>query len=169
MEESKTEIRGKESRFERSIETQILLKRLGKMEDGQVVTYEELGSLIGKKIDGAFTKLSQARKIAFREHKRVFDCVPGVGVKRLNADETADTAMAFVQRQKRQARRKLRDTADMPFGEVSEQSRHGLTVARTLLAFTSEAASKKNIAKIDGAVQQTRAELPFGNALKLFG
>ena len=157
-----------QSRFERSIETQHLLKRLLEMSDGDIVEYSELSQLIGQNVHGGYSKLSTARRLAFEEVHRVFDCVPGIGVKRLGPDESADTARSSCERIRKQARRKLQMSASMPYDDMSEESRQRLTVSRTILAFTAEAGSKKNVKRIEEAVAKSNAELPFGKALALF-
>ena len=158
----------KQSRFERSIETQLMVKRLLEMEDDDFVSYEELSKIVGQKVDGAYTKLKTARDIAYHEAHRVFDIVRGEGVKRLGPDESAGTLTTFAQRQQRQSRRKLNWSGDMPYDDMSQEARNKMTVSRTILAFTAEAGSKKNVKKIEEAVSQSRAELPFGKALELF-
>lgn len=157
------------STFERSIETQQLYKRLLTMNDGDVVPYDELNAIIGDDVqNGARAKLATARQAAYHETKRVYAIVPKIGVKRLTADECSGALSSTVQQTHRRARKAFRQSADMPFEEMSGEAQQAVTLSRTLLHFVAESTSpKKQKALTDGLGDEPEG-LGFVKTLQLF-
>lgn len=96
-------------RFEMAPDTGLLLAKLRLISIGEVVTYNELGEAIDRKIDGSDSYLQTARRIAERELETVFKPVHKIGYRRLTDAEIArEVPDRFTDRLRRSANRVVR-------------------------------------------------------------
>jgi hypothetical protein len=84
---------------ELSIDAKILYSKLKTINMGEGITYQQLGELISRKVDGSTTALIRARELALRDDRIVFRCEIKTGLIRLNDAEI--TAIESVSPSKR--------------------------------------------------------------------
>jgi hypothetical protein len=74
-------------RFEQSPDTKVLIERMREMAEGDILEYSELTKKIGRDVQNeARSNLDAARNYLWRNDHMFFDCVHGVGVKRVTTD-----------------------------------------------------------------------------------
>lgn len=144
-----------------SIDSTTIYKRLTTTQIGDVITYQELGGLIGADIQKeAYHNLVTAKKKALRENGMVFASVRGVGIKRTNASETIDIGEARVKSVRRQLKKAANTiaTVDPANLEPDERNRHSI-VGATLGALTL-CTKPSSQGKIEQAVRSSGGARP---------
>lgn len=146
----KPEVNGRPS-FALSIESQKLISRLRETEVGQVVTYEEMGELVGGDVQSSHRfALDTARRNLVLEHIH-FGTIRSLGIKRLDVDETLDSGQYDVKRIQRGARRLKNKMARIDY-KTPEQRQRGAalqTIARLQEAVAKEKSQKLLAAKCE--------------------
>ena len=77
----------KNTRFQRALETDVIVRCLREKSDGDIITYEELKEKVGEDVrapNRCYCNLMSARRILLHEDGIVFDVIPKVGLKRLS-------------------------------------------------------------------------------------
>lgn len=152
----------------KSADTSIIENRLRNTNPGDIVTYAELSTLLGRDVV-TFCRghINSARRTLVKE-SIFFDCIPNEGYKRLDNKEAVHASDAYTLRARRAARRGLVHLQNVPFDGLDDDAkRKHMTVSAQLGAidlFSSGKATKK----IEGAVNVTH-KLAIGETLKLFG
>lgn len=131
-----------------SVDSLEIYKRLQRLEVGEIVTYEELGSLIGADVqNGARGRLETARKKLLREDQRVVECVRGIGVKRLDDAGVVEVLKGIPSKVSRIVRRSKKKLATVHPENLTQEGRkeYAFSAAAigTLEMFSKPSALKK--------------------------
>jgi hypothetical protein len=154
--------------FERSKETEQLINYLRLNDKGALVTYTDLSTLIGDKVDARYAKLISARKLLQRDHNQVWVCVqPRVGVQRLTDLEIAERLPKFWLMG---ARSKLKrggtqaEVVELRQLDADQQTRFGVDCIQRELAF--DALSRATRRKMERVARGTSNDLPAFTAIE---
>lgn len=153
----------------KSADTSIIENRLRNTKPGDIVTYAELSTLLGRDVvEFCRGNINSARNTLVKE-SIFFDCITNEGYKRLDNKEAVHASEAYTTRARRAARKGMVHLQNVPFdGLDDEAKKKHLTVSAQLGAidlFSSSKATKK----IEGAVTDASHKLAIGETLKLFG
>lgn len=138
----------RQTRFRKSLDVQVLEKRMRKSEVGDTINYSELTELIGADVtNGARSRLQSARRILERDCI-VFATIPTVGIKRLSDSQVVATGPSFISKINRVAKRATRRMAAVQdFNALSNTDKilHNSIAAHSgaLLAATTSKAREK--------------------------
>lgn len=151
----------------KSADTSVIENRLRQAEPGDVVTYEQLSTVLGRDIRvHCRGNLRTARKTLVGEGV-FFDVVVGIGLKRLDMEEACVASESYVRRARSAATRGMRHLQNVEFDKLSEAGKQKhLTASAQLGAihlFGSSKAAKRIAGKIDG-----ESHLAVGDTLRLF-
>ena len=155
--------------FLKSNDTAIIENRLRSTKPGDLVSYAELSTLLGRDVN-EFCRgnVVSARRTLIKE-SIFFDCVTNEGYKRLTNEEAVTAADHYRTRAKHAARRGMTQLENVPFDGLSDESKKKhVTLAAQLGAvdlFSSSRATKR----IESAVTDASNKMALGETLKLFG
>ena len=154
-----------------SADGQELAKRLVEVQPGEMILYGELSDLITRNVrKEARSALSSARKYALRDDQAVFECVRGIGLKRLSDSEIARIGDAHLRRIHNTSRRgitKLSAVRNFATLAQAEQTRHN--TAMSLLGVFYEISKARSIKRIEVVVMVAQKKLPLEDTLRAFG
>jgi len=153
---------------ELSVDTQVLIDRLKKVEPEQLITYAELTSAIGKNVqNGARHLLETARRRLIHDNQILFDVVINEGLKRVQGDQIVAVGSRGVKMIGRQARRTAKKIGCIgdDYHKLSKEQQHRFNGVGTILSFVSHATKEKQVAKISEAASE---KIPMSKALELF-
>jgi hypothetical protein len=153
----------------KSADTLTIENRLRNTEPGDVVSYDDLSTLLGRDVRMYCRgNLGTARKTLVDE-SIFFDVLPNAGLKRLNTEEACEAASSYTRRARKTARRGIRHLQHVQFDELSDDGkRKHLTTSAQLGAMEMFGAGKA-AKRIEKRVNGQRDQLPIGETLKLFG
>jgi hypothetical protein len=159
---------GKRGIQAKSQDTLIVENRLRKTEPGDVVTYQELSTLLGRDV-----RLHCRSNMMTARHTLVgesifFDCVPNEGYRRLTTNEAAFASDIYRERVRSNVRRGRRHLGCIPFDELSDDAKKKHVTMNTQLGAIELFSSTKATKKIEAAVKST-SPMAIGETLKLFG
>lgn len=154
--------------FARSEVTDRLIRYLGQMDKGALVSYDELSNAAGSEISSRSSKLISARAILQREFNAVWGCVkPGVGLWRLNDPEIAERQRSWYllgARNKLKAGSNQADVVEIEALDITQQARFATdSIIREL---AREALSKATQRKIERVSRGTSNDLPSFSAVE---
>jgi alkylated DNA nucleotide flippase Atl1 len=164
-------VEGQLPRFSLNIETTLLIERIKKMAQGDLITYGELAELIGQDAQReARHILLSARRICQREYQVVTDAKRNIGIRRLTDVELTSSGLKIFSGLRRAAKRGIdRVTAVADFDTLpdEEKVRHNSIVS--VLAVVRHMSRPKSLDRIAGAVNtENTGQLPIARTLELF-
>jgi hypothetical protein len=139
---------------------------------GNIVTYQRLGDVIGRPVEGATSVLQSARRLAMRENRMLFSCIRGVGLKRLDDHEIVELAHVLVGHVRRHARRTSKKLATAQISVLKESSRNTAIAVASVLAVVADTSNERSIKMVTAAAAAAGStnQLPIRATLKaLFG
>lgn len=146
---------------ELSLDTQTLKRLLREAEIGQIVSYSEMSSAIGRDVPTeARGNLRTARRQLLREHNMVFGPVLGVGMKRLDDAGKIESAHGHARRGRSQYRMAVRTVAavdDFDALPNDQKIRHSLVAAQAgaILQLSSPTLTRKLEAAVSMHTQKS--------------
>lgn len=152
-----------------SIDTKLLLQRLQKAEVGELLTYDELGDIIGRDVqkEARSCLLSAIRSCLSAEI--VFGTVRNVGVKRLTDRELAgigEDVRSHIGRVARKATRKMTLISNFDNLTNEEKIRHNTTIS--MLGAVGHITSVKANRSLENKVAASLEVLPLQKTLSAF-
>lgn len=160
----------KRATFELAPETRVIAGRLGRLQPGETVSYDELTQLIGRDVTGSARHiLESARKRAEREQGIALGCVRSEGIKRLEDEhitDIGDDAIVRMRRQSKRASRRMLNAAQQVGPELSVKVHARASVLGAIALCANDKRTKQIEQQItSGGNGQT---LPAGKVLDLF-
>jgi hypothetical protein len=153
---------------ELSVDTQVLIDRLKKVEPEHTITYAELSAAIGRNVqNGARHLMETARRRLIADHQILFDVVTNEGLKRVQGDQIVAVGSRGVKHIGRHARRTAKKIGCIgdDYSKLSKEQQHRFNGVGTILSFVSHATKEKQVAKISDAASE---KLPLAKTLELF-
>lgn len=149
------------------IDSQLIRDRLSKMDIGETISYKELSTIIQKDITGHRHIFYTAAK-SLMPDGFVFDCVAGVGFRRLNDTEKVDVAANGFTRIRKIANKCIRQAqavTDFDTLPNDKKLKHNmvLSIGGAVRLFTGSSGQKR----VESAVTPVK-ELDLSGTLKLF-
>lgn len=148
----------RKGQFEAHPETKLLYLRLTAVPVGEIVTYAELSSEIGRDVRTVRSHLASARERAKRQDKIVFDVVTSVGLKRLPDGGIVNVVGAFGGRIRRAATRALRTAGCAQYDNLTPDEQRRLNVGRAQLGIVRAATAEPTARKLL-AIEERGAKL----------
>jgi hypothetical protein len=154
----------------KSADTLIVENRLRTTEPGDVVTYAELSSLLGRDVREFCLGCVQTARKALIHESVFFDTISNEGYMRLTDDEACKASSHYVDRARSASRRGLTHLQNVQFEKLTDEcKRQHLTTSAQLGAiqlFSTGKAGKKISQAVDTANSR---QMAIGETLKLFG
>lgn len=153
-----------------SIDVKTCYERLVKTSIGDLVSYSELESLLGRTVreKGAWI-LSSARRRAFVQDNMVFAVIPKQGVKRLSDAEIVDSsndALVRVHKASLRAARRLGAVRD--FESLSSQQKIKYNLQASAFGLLAHLTKESQLKKLESKVQAATKSLPLQRTLDAF-
>ena len=153
---------------ELSADVKLLAARLAKCERGDVVTFEEMTSIVGRDIRKHRGILTSARRIVLRDNRLVFESVLKVGMKCMENDSLSSVGTSFISRTSRGARRAEQKMATVEYEKLSNGSRVKHNVAASMLAAVGMMTRSSEVKKLETVIEKRNEPMPTAETLKLF-
>ena len=138
--------------FTLSVDARLLYERLMKLEVGDEVSYNDLSEVIQRDVRAAArTALKTARRIAKRDHHRVFGTIITKGLRRLNDVEivgTGDATLRGIRSRARSGAYTVACVADYEAMPNDVRIRHNATLA--ILGVVEQTVRERNVQRIAG-------------------
>jgi len=153
--------------FQRSAETKWLIDRLSKMEIGEIVSYQELTKVAGKDVQKTRGPLLTARRALQVEQQMSFGCLPGIGIKRLDDEETVAETERSSRRTVTSARttKRIIGCVKSPMG-LPKEKRQMLWLNSTRANIVIQMQNSKTRKQIEAAVAARDRTLDFPELLR---
>lgn len=154
------------------IDAQVIANRLAKVEEGETITYEEISALISVpdiRSQNHRHRMESARRVAQREHGKVFECVHGIGLKCLTSKDKAGLHRGATRRMHTLARRTAKKIATADYDSLDREARAEYNAGLSMMGALSQATKPKVTLAIRDAVDKQSEKLAIASTLKLFG
>ncbi len=132
-------------------ETRILENLLREVEEGDVLTYEDMSAAIGKDILGNRTYMYTALRHLVDEGV-FFGTVRGVGLVRQNAEESLSHGDAAIKLIRGASRRGARKMENVEYDKLSHEGQEKRNVNLTLLRMNKALLRPKNVRILEGKI-----------------
>lgn len=152
----------------RHIDTTVCLNELLSMEVGQIKEYEVFEGLIRMSVRQGTgrARLYSAINISRDQHHRVYECVRGTGVKRLNDSEAVGAAGAAISRIRNTARRGAKKLACANFDNLSNSDKVKHNMTASFLGVIDAVSSGKAVKRLEAAVGESHELLAAKNSVQ---
>lgn len=160
----------KNPQFKLSIDTQTIMSILREAQIGDVVPYHTLTEAIRKDVtkEGR-SPMDSARRVLMRDKNIVFDCIRGVGLKRLSDCEITETSATFIRQARRKADKGLKTIACADYQKLNQEQRNQHNVGAAILGVMKLAGASNSINKIK-SLSLSKSEPPkIEDVLGAFG
>jgi tRNA(Phe) wybutosine-synthesizing methylase Tyw3 len=137
-----------------SADTEALISRLRDAQEGEVVTYAELRSLLGYDVRGKWHIVTTAKNRLREDEGKHYDTIKTVGIKRLTDAEAAATMPSYVNRARTQARNGHKRARRVDVFKVPEVERTSFVARASLLHMIDAAGSAKSQKLLQAAASQ---------------
>lgn len=167
---NEVEIVTRHPRFRRSIDTDVLYKRLVNVKIGETITYTELSALIGRDVQISGSSILQsARRIALNKDNILFDTITNHGIKRLNDVEKVNTAVSSLRRIQAAAKtgaKKVSSVDDFELLPSEQKFKHNayLSIFNAIVY----SAQQKTVQKIEQSIEIQNGKLSLNKTLDFF-
>lgn len=153
----------------KSNDTRIIENRLRETKPGDLVTYGELSTLLGRDVRKFCKSNVDTARRSLVSESIFFDCLPNSGYKRLCDEEAVSAADHYRTRAKKSARRGLNHLKHVPFDGLSDDGKRRHLSMSAQMGAIELFSSTKSLKKIEGVVGQKMSTMAIGETLKLFG
>lgn len=159
---------------ERHIYTQELIRALKNIEPTKIITYDDLGKIIGMDVRPhaeGYTYQYSARGILEREDQIAFEIIPKIGLRRLTIEEVALGTGSIYQKSKKslihRSKRRI-STVDGHYDNLSPEAQMRLTIHRTILAFDYQFSKSQKMLRLENKIREDVKLIGFQDMLELF-
>ena len=164
-------MKNQKSIAEISIDTHVVYKRITALNPGEIVSYTELSTLIGRDFQSfGRGNYETAQKIALRENRMVFSSVRGVGIKRLKNEEIpAVVGYGTMTKIRKAAKRGGKKIIASDYDTLSSEGKIRHNTGLSILGAFVQMTRPKSIAQIDEAVKvEDMNKLTYAKTLEQF-
>lgn len=156
------------TRFEMSIDTRVLYDRLKQAVVGEVVTFEQMSDLLGRKVEGACPNLQSALR-RLEGEGIAFANIRAKGYQRMNDVEIVGTAEHAREGLRRAAKKAIkRLTCVQNFDALPNEQKIKHNAALSGFGAIASIMSPGRVKKLEERVAQTGAQLPLAKTLEAF-
>ena len=153
------------------IETKRIYERICKMEPGDILKYEELGTLIDQDIQGTAGRsyLASARKKAQNENQIVLMTLRKVGIKRVSTpDEYFKLSEDSITRIRKSARKAHKRQSCIDYDSLTQEEKNKHNLLQTYTYFINNSGKKPQLDKLENAVKVKSEQLVLSETIKAF-
>lgn len=152
-----------------SVESQLLIKKLATIKEGEVISYEDMTDIIGRdarpSMDG-YGSLCTARHRLERDEGIFFASVRNVGLQRCDDLGKLDISKAKTKQMHRKAKDGMRALAAVAeFDKLPNEKKLEHNTYMSLLGCISQATTERQIGKLTSKVLEAKDKLPLGKTL----
>ncbi len=152
--------------FKASVEAQMLAEAFAETEVDEVLTYEEMSTLIGRDVREIRHVIETARRRLLRENGAVFASVRNVGVKRLSPDETVDESESVAKRSRNANRKALRLLGTIEYEKLTGDKRNEYTALQAQARIVDLTLRARNKRKLEALASGDSKPLAIGDAMQ---
>lgn len=151
-----------------SLESQLLIDRLAKVAEGEIITYEELSKIAGRDVQHvARSCLMTARKRLFNEQAIYFSPVFGVGLKRCTDADKVDCGAAQSTKVRRAAKKGMKVCLSVQnFDKLNQEQKTRHNVHVSLLGAIAASMTTSKIKALTSKVEAAKDKLPLTKTLE---
>ena len=154
---------------EKSADTITIEHRLRKLSVDEIVTYDELSTLLGRDVRTHCSGNMQTARKELEKDALFFGTVRGKGIVRLSNDGAVESSKSHLVRARRATTRGLRKLACVPFEQLSDKAKKSHLVTSAQLGAMNLFAKSSSARKIEQKTNGSEQPVPIGETLKLFG
>jgi hypothetical protein len=147
-----------------SIDAKVVYEKIKTLAPGETITYDALSEITGRNITLHRHILMTARNTALRENQMVFDCITGVGIKRLSDSEIVSMEsvrpMARVRSALRNGVKRITCAKN-----ITNEERIRVNASLSMFSVLAEFSKNKSLDKLQPVCVDL---VPFGKVLKMF-
>lgn len=159
----------KRAPFQQSVSTGLLIAALKRLGYGETLSYQALSDIAGERIDGTSQTLRTARHRVEEDFEIVVECIPGVGVQRLNDAEIVESGADGLRRIRRKAQRTGRRVMTAAFDKLTMAERQRQAAISAVAAVVAHETKPKAIERIAAGLSPNRLEIGIAETLEFFG
>lgn len=153
----------------KSADTKIIEHRFRNTSFGDLVTYDELSTLLGRDVrQFCYGNIRTAVKALMKE-SIFLDCVAGEGYKRLNDSESVTALEHYRVKARRTVRRGIVHLQNIACDKLTDQDKLKYFAMGTQLQAMELFSGSKAANRIESAVKEQSKQMAIGETLKLFG
>jgi len=154
--------------FRRSLETSLIVERLAKCEPGDVVSYEELSTLLGTRVSGVTSQLQSAKRVVLAEHSLYFDIQRGAGLICAGNDGRIASAKDGIKHIHRAANRKLKILGTANVAAMTNEEKMQFNTVASHVGVLAGITTARAQNKLAAAVAVSEQCLPLVKTLEAF-
>jgi predicted AAA+ superfamily ATPase len=160
---------GKRPRFQLSLDTRLLYDRIKQAEVGELVTYEELSTIIGRDVrENGRASLLSARRVAKRDDRIVFGVIQTQGIIRLDDNEIVDTADAVLKTIGKRERNAAQTIAASNYESLDPEHRVRHNTSMSMMGALASLSKPSAYKRIRSAVEARNGILGISATLEHF-
>jgi alkylated DNA nucleotide flippase Atl1 len=154
--------------FEMSIETRTIRDLFKDAEVGEIVTYADLATALGREVNGANPNVQSAINSLIGEGI-LLENVRGIGYKRLADTEVVGTAEHARKGMKRKASKQVKKLACVQdFDAMPNEAKVKHNAAVSIFGAIGAMLGINRYKRVEAAVEKTAAQLPLAKTLEAF-
>lgn len=161
----------KKIKFQRSIETQELMRVLGEMLPGDKITYQELSKVSMGDCSPRGDKnsfLHSARRILAKEKGMEFDSIPNVGIYCMTDRDKVKKSGRVLPSMARRAKRCMASLISVEYEKLTEDEKIRHNTTMSIMNVVKTVGSADKVEKVKKLVQSTRSRLELSETIKSF-
>lgn len=154
--------------FQLSADSRLMISHLRGATVGQEFSYEDLGKVISRKVDGATSAIQTAMRRLLRDHDIVFATIRGKGIKRLDDKGIVDEGSSAADRIRRAARKSFERMSKADFSALPREYQQRFSAHTSVMATLAHMTSAAQIGKLEKEMPTGKRELPVAETLRMF-
>lgn len=154
--------------FQLSADARLMISHLRNASVGQEFTYDELGKVISRKVDGGSTAIQTAMRRLLRDADMVFGVIRGKGIKRLDDRSIVDEGSSAADRIRRAARRSFERMSKADFSALPREYQQRFSAHTSIMATLAHMTGSAQIGKLEKQMPTGKRELPVADTLRMF-
>jgi hypothetical protein len=157
---------GKATTATLAMDTRIIFERLLKAKAGDIISYDELSTLVGRDVKDKDRYVLQSALRKALSHNYVFGNIRKVGFKRLSDEEIVGTGANTISRTGRLSRRGIKKLASVRnFNELPQPAQVKHNAAMSILGMISHASRRKQVQAIERRAEYAQDKLSLINKI----
>jgi len=153
----------------KSADTLIIENRLRNTEPGDLVTYDELSTLLGRDVRKYCSGFVQTARKSLITEGVFFDTIKNQGYQRLDNEQACNASQHYIDRARRTAKRGINHLRHVAFDSLTKDGKKKHLTASAQLGTMHMFATGSAAKKIGNKVNGSTTPVPVGETLKLFG
>lgn len=156
--------------FQMGLDARLLFDRLMKAKVGDVITYTELSSIIGKSVqEVGYGSLATARKNVIKEKRMPFSTILKIGLKAMNDQEIVEKSVSSIRRIRKAAKKNFEELGLVKdYNSLNNESKIRHNAHASLFGAIHHVSKATSVKRLEGKVQIAHEKLSIERTLDLF-